>query len=857
MKRRNERALTGEVALQCVSERQRGLARRQTLSLVLSLALVALNSGLVGLFLWDFHHPVRLITLLQGEKVYRYYLVLLARFVLAAEVVGMGLWIGSAYLRVRAHGMGWVPAVHQRALPFIPYLVLPLSMLRYRVHPLGVTYGSSIWFFLLVLVLSAGLAWLGGGIAQDLQALTTSAARPRRWFRGRYLVLLMAAVYFCTFAFLSVSQHDSFRTHAQDLGTMDQATWNTSRGRILEFTPLLSLPSGPSRPDNRLIGGKMELIFLPLAALYWLWADPRLLLILQTLFLAWGTIPLYEIARDRLKDGMAASLISAAYLAYLPLHYVNMHDFHAPVLMVPFLFYVFLFAMRQQWGRYYLFLLLAFLCRVDAALIALVLGVYLFACQNQRRHGLWTALFSLAWLALDFGLVAPLVESRYGPGTNDLIPQRFGSFGGGALSVGWGILSHPGAVMATLTDREKVQTLFDLLAPLGFLPLAGPGILIPALPVVLLNLLAESPWQGTIYAHYFAPVIPLLAVAAVYGLDNLTRWARERLRIFRLDTKESAAASYHLALFALTNALLVAYFVSPFPPGQYFHLANYRQVTAHERVLREIMETLPAGAKISAQSGLFPHLSHRPVIYLFPIVADAQYVLVDLDPAAEKSPIDWYSFMGRLGDLQRVGLYVPTHFRDGVLLLERSGGEVVPINLEGELQVYGDGLFRAEFLAHGAPNALRADQLYVVKVTVANRGTQSWVSKTTYFPVRLSYHWRDSEGKTVVWDGVRTDFPYPVRPGQTFTAGAILITPEQPGSYTLEWDLVQEEINWFAERGSFPLRVPVVVEGDAPSKSGASNGLEGALVLFHLCHLSHPAPVSLLAAKGRTDKGLH
>ena len=81
--------------MQCVSESQRGLTRRLILGLVLSLALVALSSGLVGLFLWDFHHPVRLITLLQGEKVYRYYLILLARFVLAAEGMGMGLWVGS------------------------------------------------------------------------------------------------------------------------------------------------------------------------------------------------------------------------------------------------------------------------------------------------------------------------------------------------------------------------------------------------------------------------------------------------------------------------------------------------------------------------------------------------------------------------------------------------------------------------------------------------------------------------------------------------------------------------------------------------------------------------------------------
>jgi len=51
-----------------------------------------------------------------------------------------------------------------------------------------------------------------------------------------------------------------------------------------------------------------------------------------------------------------------------------------------------------------------------------------------------------------------------------------------------------------------------------------------------------------------------------------------------------------------------------------------------------------------------------------------------------------------------------------------------------------------------------------------------------------------------------------VAPGHEIRLRAWLLTPPQPGSYTLEWDLVREGDAWFKDREAETLRQMVTVE---------------------------------------------
>jgi uncharacterized membrane protein len=56
------------------------------------------------------------------------------------------------------------------------------------------------------------------------------------------LLWVLIALYIMVFGAVTIFKHQAFQTTAFDLGTMDQAIWNTSQGRILRVTIQPDLP---------------------------------------------------------------------------------------------------------------------------------------------------------------------------------------------------------------------------------------------------------------------------------------------------------------------------------------------------------------------------------------------------------------------------------------------------------------------------------------------------------------------------------------------------------------------------------------------------------------------------------------
>jgi uncharacterized membrane protein len=768
----------------------------------LAVLTVVAGAALLGLAFWDWEFAGQLPAWLRGERVYGYYWQQLIRFILTAEGIALSSWLIAGLIAARTSKISLAAALSDRAKFFWPAFLAAGFFLRYRVHVLGVEHGSSVWTYLLLGATSAVAAPLLAALLCDLNP----ERYPRSPRLGLYVVAVLALIYFLTFTVLTCARHADFRTHALDTGTMDQAAWNTIHGRILERSPLYRDPLDGPRRENRLLDGKLELLFIPLSALYWLWADPRLLFIVQTAFLAAGAFPLYSLARDKTRTQLVAVALTAAYLAYLPLHYITAFEFHPSVLMVPFLFLALLGVERRSWRMYWLGLALALACRVDAAFAGLALGVYLFLIR-ERRHGLLTLAVCLAWLVLDFNVITPWVKDLYDFRSPDLLVRRFGEAGSGPLELAVHFLTNPRQIISPMLDRENLQTMFDLLVPLGFLPLLSPGLALPAVPVLIINLLAKSEWQSTTRAHYMAPALPFLFAATAGAIGWL---GRRKSRGARPCTPTMVTS---LALFVLVNAVLVAIFFSPYPPGRQFHWADYHQPSVHEANLRRIVALVPDEAVVCAQSDIFPHLSHRRDIYVFPFVADAEYVIVDLDATAEKSPSGFHTFYAQVNALLERPDFGVVASTGGVLLLQRGADRSNLPAVRQALDAYGRDFYRVSFLDHRVPARLHADELYRVQVTIQNVGSQCWWSRD-WHPVRLTYRWlrADDQAQDMDVPSLRTDLPHIVKPGTAITLRPFILTPKQPGDYILEWDVVREEAAWFSDQGAATLRLRVEVE---------------------------------------------
>lgn len=106
---------------------------------------------------------------------------------------------------------------------------------------------------------------------------------------------------------------------------------------------------------------------------------------------------------------------------------------------------------------------------------------------------------------------------------------------------------------------------------------------------------------------------------------------------------------------------------------------------------------------------------------------------------------------------------------------------------------------------------VRPGEQFSLMVEVSNEGSEDWLSEGTR-PVNISYHWLDSEGNMVIFDGFRTPLPgRRLAAGDTVRCGVFIEAPKEPGRYILELTLVQELVCWFEERGFEPARFEVQV----------------------------------------------
>jgi hypothetical protein len=93
--------------------------------------------------------------------------------------------------------------------------------------------------------------------------------------------------------------------------------------------------------------------------------------------------------------------------------------------------------------------------------------------------------------------------------------------------------------------------------------------------------------------------------------------------------------------------------------------------------------------------------------------------------------------------------------------------------------------------------AIPAGGVVSIPIKVTNTGRGAWDSSSAP-PFRLSYHWLLEDNRVISWQGLRTDFPAPVRPGETVSLDARVDAPMKPGTYRLMWDIERENWLWFS-----------------------------------------------------------
>lgn len=124
-------------------------------------------------------------------------------------------------------------------------------------------------------------------------------------------------------------------------------------------------------------------------------------------------------------------------------------------------------------------------------------------------------------------------------------------------------------------------------------------------------------------------------------------------------------------------------------------------------------------------------------------------------------------------------------------------------------------IFKAQITPVNVPATVKAGSEFVAEVKARNLGDSPWPhkgGKEGENSVHFCYHWLDADGKMVQYDGKRTELSKDVAPTEEIPVKVGIIAPEKPGEYIIEFDLVQERVSWFKDRGSKTATATIKVE---------------------------------------------
>jgi uncharacterized membrane protein len=437
--------------------------------------------------------------------------------------------------------------------------------------------------------------------------------------REPWLMLLVVAIAVALSVYC-ILRYDHFGASI-DLTLFDQAIWHYSH-----FQAPFSTIKGFD-----LLGDHLTPSVALWAPLYWVWADPRLLLAAASALAAASIVPVFLFARDRV--GRAAGYgIAVAYAVFWGLQTGIGYEFHEVDLGPAMIALAILLADRRRWGLFAGVIAITLGIKEDLSLFVAAFGV-LFLTRRQWRPGAALVVAGVGWYFLATVILIPDLSSLHG-----FTYWTYTQFGPNLPAAAGYALLHPWRLLTVgLSPSVKTHTLLDLFAPFLFMPLFSRWFIL-AIPLLGERFLSTRPaFWGTNY-HYSLAVAPVLAMSAADGLANVTRALSARVTI-RAWMPAAAMAlvslAYGFALYTPLNALThPSFYTTP------------SFVVAANRAIAHV----PSGAPVTATDAVLPHVSTRSYAQLItagPVVPD--YLIVNLgDPVGRPGGTSTFAREGEI-----------------------------------------------------------------------------------------------------------------------------------------------------------------------------------------------------------------
>ncbi|HBN78888.1 MAG TPA: hypothetical protein DD473_24365 [Planctomycetaceae bacterium] len=433
----------------------------------------------------------------------------------------------------------------------------------------------------------------------------------------KIILLVLMLLYVIIFTAMNWGLWFNLRLPHGDSAMYEEHLWNVLHGKGFR-----------SYLDQGLFWGEhIQFVHLFLIPAYWLWPSQLLLEFCESFALAIGAIPIYWMAERSCGNRKAALLLSATYLCFFPMQFldiaVDLKTFRPIAFGVP----VVLFALdqieRKQWGIASGLLIFSLTCKEDYAIVIFSIGFSLLVQWWWNRNKNDSSLgfrFGLGYLIGGpiYLLTALKLIRWFRSGVEVHYAGYFSKFGESTSEIIWTMLTNPLLLGQELLTINSAVYVLAMLLPLGFLPLLSPLRFLSTAPMFVLlclNELAQDPRH-----HFHAPLVPLLFWAAATGLGNAIFHRKEReeeSNVVENEALEIRLRSLRQTQFAFSCAIATSVWFSLSPLGVAFwdpgsNWNGWKLYVPDERAknFSKIETLIPRNSRVASTDYVHPRFTH-------------------------------------------------------------------------------------------------------------------------------------------------------------------------------------------------------------------------------------------------------
>ncbi len=455
--------------------------------------------------------------------------------------------------------------------------------------------------------------------------------------------LVMCGAFSIIFASISLTNHYNFRTYALDLGIYNNAIYDYSNLNWNDSTVFKEVP-------ENLLADHFDaylMIFSPLRYVFGTYT----LLIVQMAAIIFGAFGVFKVMLLQPKTKAWANWAAVHFMLFFGIYNALAFDYHSSTVaaaLIPWAFYYHQKARILPFFGVLLFLLISKeSMSVLLAWICLLLATDAFFRMKERKKALYLLGASLFCFFYFFGVTGYLMPNLAQSGTYEHFDYSI--LGNSYAEALQSFLSAPMQNISLFFVNHSGDQNFDgvkaefwtlFLLSGGVFLIKKPKYILLMLPVFVQKMFHNNPVIWGIGAHYSMELAALLSLGVFAALSEI-----KQIRLQKALVLIALLGSLGATIRVMDNTVFYTDKSKIRPYAKDHYTRNYSVAKAHE-----LLKSIPKESAVSAQSPFVPHLAFRANIYQFPIIKNAEYIVLSKYESAY--PLEESIFTQKILELQ-------------------------------------------------------------------------------------------------------------------------------------------------------------------------------------------------------------